>query len=67
MVTFKHMCVRPPPRSHFNHLTQPVKMVAADDVRSTYSALINWWAKITGLITRLDDEWQAVPPAPAHK
>lgn len=42
-------------------------MVAADDVRSTYSALINQWAKITELITRLDDEQWAVAPASAHR
>lgn len=42
-------------------------MVAADDVTSTYSVLINWWAKITELITLLDDEQRAVPPASAHR
>lgn len=58
-------CV-PPSRSYFNHLTQPVKMAAADDVTSTYSALIKRWAKITELITRLDDEQRAVRLALAH-
>lgn len=43
------------------------KMGAADDVRSTYSALIKRWAKITELITRLDDEQRAAPPASAHR
>lgn len=36
-------------------------MLAADDVGPTYSALIDPWAKITELITRLDDEQRAVP------
>lgn len=38
----------------------------ADDVRSTYSALINWWGKITELITRLDDEQRAIPLGSLH-
>lgn len=44
----------------FNHLTDPVRTVAAADVRPTSSALIKRRAKITALITRLDDEQQAV-------
>lgn len=46
-------------------------MAAADDVRSTYGALIKQWAKIMELITRLDDELPAVqlvaPPACMQK
>lgn len=41
-------------------------MVAADDVTSTYSALIKRWAKITEPITRLDDEQRAARLASAH-
>lgn len=52
--------LRPPPCASFNHLTQSVKKVAAADVRSTSSAPIKRRAKITALITRLDDEQQAV-------
>lgn len=42
-------------------------MLAADDVRPAYSALINWWAKITELITRLDEEQRAIPLVSAHR
>lgn len=54
------MHVRPSPCASFNRLTEPVKTVAAADVRSTSSAPIKEQAKITALITRLDDEQQAV-------
>lgn len=43
-------------------------MAGADDVRSTYGALIKQWAKITALITRLDEELPAGQlPASAHR
>lgn len=42
-------------------------LAADDDVRPTYSSLINLWAKITELITWLDDEQRAVPLPSAHR
>lgn len=54
------MHLKPPACTSSNHLTQPVKTVAAADVRSTSSAPMKRRAKITALITRLDDEQQAV-------